>query len=139
MLFSFDIPPGLLSTNAKFIAGAPRPTCTRSFNLAKREVALITRDTMNRNGWRALTGPVCALVVCSWPDEGGGDYNCSEKGVIDAVVQGGAMLNDKQVRVCTLLRHVGAQPGIVVALAAETRSSSEILEGALRMFGEDGG
>ena len=138
MLFSFPIPPGLLSTNAKFIAGAPRPTCTRSFNLAKQEVALLTRDAMNRHGWRTLTGPVTALVVCSWENEKGGDYNCSEKGIVDAVVLGGALLNDKQIRVCTLLRHVGAEPGITVALAAETRSSAEILESALRMFDQGG-
>lgn len=140
MLFRFDIPPGLLSTNAKFIAGAPRPVCTRSFNAAKRELELVTRDTMNRNRWQTLVGPVSALVVCSWEDESGGDYNCNEKGVVDAVVAGGALLNDKQIRVCTLIRHVGAAPGIVVAFAEERRSSAEILESALRMFkGEDVG
>lgn len=138
MLFSFSIPPGLLATNAKFKAGTPRPVCTDSFKAAQREIELETRSTMNKHGWRMLTGKVRALVVCSWADERGGDYNCNEKGVIDAVTKGGAMRDDVQVTVCTLIRHVGAAPGITVAHAAETRSSAEILESALRMFDQGG-
>lgn len=138
MLFTFDMDPFLLSTNRKFLAGTPRPVKTDSYRAAQYEIELLTRDTMNRRGWQPLEGPVTALVCCSWKDERGGDYSCNEKGVIDAVVRGGAMRNDKQVRFCQLIRHVGAAPGITVALAAETRSSAEILESALRMFDQGG-
>lgn len=107
MRFRFDIPPALASNNPRHHAQGP---ARRRYQATLNEMALVVQDKCNRMQWKAIDGPVVALLDVHVADRRGVDVDACVKSSLDSLQRSGLLMNDRQVELLIARRIVGDGP-----------------------------
>lgn len=105
MIYTFTllVSPGDVSNNARLIPQKVRGRFTgrlvdaTPYRDGLASMAFQVRSTRNRNRWPTLSGRCSVSATTYWKTEAG-DVDATSKAILDALQQGGAIVNDKQVR-----------------------------------------